>query len=222
MGLLREAGAARLPVQTIRHGVVRDLLSELDGAQVGARRRILFWRALSPDNGGDICMSAFESLAPRHPDLTFDFALRANAKEVPGVEELATRHPNINVHRFPYKDGMTLSRLVAESICIVLPFRRLTVEPQLAIAESLAAGVPVVASDLCSTSELVRPGENGELVPVGEVQPVIDAIERLLADRDRTQRMGRRAAELFARDWNWERYVPQILEVYQAALNGRA
>lgn len=45
--------------------------------------------------------------------------------------------------------------------------------------EALAAGVPVLGSDLGGISELVRPGENGWLVPPGDVSAWAEALRRL-------------------------------------------
>jgi glycosyltransferase involved in cell wall biosynthesis len=204
-----------IEVELIRPGIVRDLVDELGDDAVGPKRRVLFWREASHDAGGDLAIEAFNALAPKYPDCTFDLAVRANRFEVSGVEALAAKHANVEVHRFPYPPGRSLASLVAESLCVVLPFRKLTTHPQLAVAESLLAGVATIASDVGSNNELVRDGETGLLVPANDAGALAVAIERLLADRDRTLAMGRAARIDILHRWNWSGYATELLNSYE-------
>lgn len=206
-------------IELIRPGIVRDLVQELGGDAVGPKRRVLFWREASHDAGGDLALEAFDRLAPKYPDCTFDLAVRANRHEVPGVDELAAKHANVEVHRFPYPPGRSLATLVAESLCVALPFRKLTTHPQLAIAESLLAGVATIASDVGSNSEVVRHGETGLIVPPEDSVALAGAIEQLLADRDRTLAMGRAAREDMQQRWNWDAYAENLLALYGRLVN---
>jgi glycosyltransferase involved in cell wall biosynthesis len=51
-----------------------------------------------------------------------------------------------------------------------------------AVVESLAVGTPVVATDVGGVAEVVRDGENGALVPIGDVAAFAAGIERVLGD----------------------------------------
>jgi glycosyltransferase involved in cell wall biosynthesis len=51
------------------------------------------------------------------------------------------------------------------------------------ILESMAAGVPVVATDVGGNSELVKDGETGFLVPVGDEQKLVDALAFFVRDQ---------------------------------------
>ena len=59
-----------------------------------------------------------------------------------------------------------------------------------AVVEALAAGVPVVATAVDGTPEVVRHGENGFLAPPGDVEALAAGVVRLLEDRTLRQRMG--------------------------------
>jgi glycosyltransferase involved in cell wall biosynthesis len=63
------------------------------------------------------------------------------------------------------------------------------------VVESLAAGVPVVATAVDGTVEVVRPRENGYLAAAGDVGALADPIVRLLGDPDLRKRMGEAARE---------------------------
>jgi len=71
-----------------------------------------------------------------------------------------------------------------------------------AILEAMAAAVPVVASDIPGTRDLVVPGETGYLAPVGDRAAFAGHINRLLDDRALAatvaQAAQRRAAEQFS------------------------
>jgi glycosyltransferase involved in cell wall biosynthesis len=189
----------------IRHGPVRDLRGELNGHVAEPTDRVLFWRDASFENGADVCIRAYDALAAKHRDVQMEFAVRPHWSEVEGLEALAARHPNVHIHRFPYPPGVTLPGLVLGSLCVVMPFRAQSVQPQLVIVESMAGGVPVVASDLCSTNELIEHGRTGMLVPVGDAEATTAALDEMLRDRAATRAMGERGRRLRARRLKRER-----------------
>ncbi|MCZ6836348.1 MAG: glycosyltransferase family 4 protein [Planctomycetota bacterium] len=201
-------------VQHVSHGAVRQLTDERTGAEGVSKNRVLFWRDPSPTNGADLCLRVFETLAPEFPAIDFDFAVRRFWNEIDGLDEAASKHENIHVHRFPYPEGITLPDLVLGSMMVVMPFRELSIQPQLAILESLAAGVPVLTSDLKSNRELIQEGINGALLAEDE-QPYIDTIRRLLVDSELCQKMGENAARSVQSHWNWDRYVDDLVDVYK-------
>jgi len=71
------------------------------------------------------------------------------------------------------------------------------------VVESLAAGVPVVATAVDGTVEVVRTGENGFLAPAGDVSALADSVCMILADagiRSRFAEAASRNLEDFDRD----------------------
>jgi glycosyltransferase involved in cell wall biosynthesis len=50
------------------------------------------------------------------------------------------------------------------------------------VVESLAVGTPVISTDIGGVAEVVRDGENGLLVPAGDVEALAAAIRRYLGD----------------------------------------
>jgi glycosyltransferase involved in cell wall biosynthesis len=60
----------------------------------------------------------------------------------------------------------------------------------LSVIEAMAAGLPVVASDVGGLRELVRDAETGVLVPPGDPAAFADALRPLLADRQLRRRLG--------------------------------
>jgi glycosyltransferase involved in cell wall biosynthesis len=73
----------------------------------------------------------------------------------------------------------------------------------LAVLESLSCGTPVVCSAVSGTLEAVTDGENGIVVPIGDVQALSDGLIRLHEDRRELGRMSS-AAEQSARRFSWD------------------
>lgn len=69
------------------------------------------------------------------------------------------------------------------------------------IIEAMAAGLPVIATDIRGCREEVIDGKTGRLVPARQVEPLAEALDAMLGDAAARQRMGaagrRRAVEEF-------------------------
>ena len=90
----------------------------------------------------------------------------------------------------------------------------------LAALEALACKVPVVATEVGGLPEVVRDGETGFLLPLGDVEGMARAGDRLLRDEEMRTRFGERAqADAFER-FAMDRVVARYREVYQAAIAG--
>jgi glycosyltransferase involved in cell wall biosynthesis len=81
----------------------------------------------------------------------------------------------------------------------------------LKLFDYMAAGVPIVASDLPALREVLRDGENALLVPPGDPAAVAKAIARLLADPGLARRLAARAWEE-ASVYTWDARAAQLLE----------
>lgn len=78
--------------------------------------------------------------------------------------------------------------------------------------EAALAGLPVVASDTSSLSELVVHGETGLFVPPREVEPLRNAILQLAKDRASAARMGETAREKAVERFDPERLQDELSE----------
>jgi glycosyltransferase involved in cell wall biosynthesis len=58
------------------------------------------------------------------------------------------------------------------------------------IIEAMLTGLPVVATNIRGSRELVVDGETGVIIPVGDVGEISNALQTLIADRETMSRMG--------------------------------
>ena len=88
------------------------------------------------------------------------------------------------------------------------------------VAEAMAAGAPVVASDLPAFRAVLGEGRHGVLVPPGRSADLAAAVADLLADPARRTSLGR-SGRAAARRLDWSVVTPRIVDVYARALGGR-
>lgn len=209
-----EYSALGFNFEVLKHGVVRNFENEEGYVANNIKSRVLFWREGTKKNGADICIQAYRELATKYKDISFDFAIRSyGKKEVEGLGQIEKKHPNVNIYRFPYKNGITLAKLLSEAICVVLPFQKLSTDPQFAVAESLALGIPVITTNIRSNNELIIPGINGDLIDTNDPQALTKAIDNLLAEKEHAK-LSEKAKELYLRNWNWNGYIDKLLTIY--------
>ena len=90
-----------------------------------------------------------------------------------------------------------------------------------AIAEAMQLEVPVVSSALSGIPELVEDGVTGILTAPGDVDALVSALHRLLADEPLRVRMGRAGREKVVREFNVDRNVAAVRACWAAVLGGR-
>ncbi len=78
----------------------------------------------------------------------------------------------------------------------------------------MAAGLPVVASDVGGVSEVVRHGETGFLVPASREDLLTRALSELIACPDRSAEMGGRAQEVFRTRFSAEAMTRTYEQLY--------
>jgi glycosyltransferase involved in cell wall biosynthesis len=89
------------------------------------------------------------------------------------------------------------------------------------IMEAMAAGIPVVASDIPPNRELVIPGQTGYLAPVGDRVAFAQLAERLMVSPALAQQMGSAGRERIAAEFSVERMVEGYVRLYREVLAAR-
>jgi glycosyltransferase involved in cell wall biosynthesis len=75
----------------------------------------------------------------------------------------------------------------------------------IALIEAMAAGVPIVASDCGAVRDIVDDGQQGYLVPVGDVDRFADRLRLLAGDADLRAQLGKAGRARAEREFNIER-----------------
>jgi phosphatidylinositol alpha-mannosyltransferase len=88
------------------------------------------------------------------------------------------------------------------------------------LAEAMAAGAPIVASDLDAFRRVLRGGRAGELFANGDAADLARAAGRLLDDPERRASLSAAAASA-VRAYDWSVVARDVVSVYQAVVPGR-
>jgi phosphatidylinositol alpha-mannosyltransferase len=84
------------------------------------------------------------------------------------------------------------------------------------LAEAMAAGTPVLASELVAFRAVLEEGRLGALVPVGDADALAKSALDLLADPARLDQL-RAAARAAVRRYDWSTVADEVLAVYEMA-----
>jgi len=132
-------------------------------------------------------------------------------------EAIESRARELNVEKHLMITGFQADVRPYIAACDVMTLCSITEAFSLAALEAMALGRPMVHSDVGGAAEMIFPGRNGLLFPVGNTGAFVDKLA-ILADRAVSRQMGREAREvvkeLFSEKRMVDRYEQTLLELY--------
>ena len=90
----------------------------------------------------------------------------------------------------------------------------------LVFLEAMAAGLPVLASDVSAVPEVVLGGETGILVPPRDAGRLGEEMLRLCADGELRRRLAEAGRRRVRERFGLDRMVEETLEVYRGVVDG--
>ncbi len=88
------------------------------------------------------------------------------------------------------------------------------------VLEGMAAALPVVVTPVASLVRMVRSGENGFIVPVGDVDAIVDRLAVVLHDPCLAASMGERSRQIVIEDYSIEAAVRKLTGIYLSLTGG--
>jgi phosphatidyl-myo-inositol alpha-mannosyltransferase len=168
-----------------------------------------------PRKGLAVLLAAFAVLGPQRPGLRLLIAGPGDCDEVMSKVPAPLRDRVILLGQVSEEDKIRVYHSVdvfcapntgGESFGIVL-------------AEAMAAGAPIVASDLDAFHMVLRGGEAGDLFAVDDAGELAAAAGRLLDDPDRRAELSA-AARLAVRTYDWPSVAREVVQVYETVTLG--
>lgn len=123
-----------------------------------------------------------------------------------------------NVHFLGFVNQSRMPRIYASGDVVALPSAR--DHRGTVVNEAMACGLPVVISDqvgIWGEGDIVRDGDNGFVLPVGDIDRLAAALDCLADDPLLRARMGARSLEIIG-TWNYERDIEGILSALRATV----
>ncbi len=163
--------------------------------------------------GVDVLLKAFAEVAPEFPNARLKLlgfypgqeALLELTRDAAQVEVLRAR-PNPE----------TLE-IIKHAAIMATPSR--TEGLPRVIMEAMAAGIPVVASDVGGISTLVHDGVNGYLIRVGDHHALAQRLRQLLSDAPLRRRMGEAGYVRAHNELNEQAYVREFTRMIEATIH---
>jgi len=171
-------------------------------------RLVFLGRVEEPRKGLDVLLAALPAIRAAVPGLEVVVAGHGHRELPPGVRREASLSEDAKAGLLAGADVFVAPHTARESFGIVL-------------LEAMAAGAPVVASDLPAFAQLLRhdgrrPGQAlGRVFPTGNAPALASTVIDALQHPDADQRARARA---HARHFDWSVVGPQILQVYRELL----
>lgn len=142
--------------------------------------------------------------------------------ERPNVEAAVAADPERVVYlgRLPYAD---VARVVAHAVVSFVPMmapERERMFSPLKLYESMACGVPVVASDVPGIAEVVSESGCGLLFPAGDASAIARATARIAADPAAAREMGRRGRDAVVARYSWTVRAAERARVVESVVTG--
>ncbi|GAT02968.1 alpha-mannosyltransferase pimA [Mycolicibacterium fortuitum subsp. acetamidolyticum] len=182
--------------------------ARLEGYPRPGRSVLFLGRFDEPRKGMPVLLGALPKLVRRFADIEIlivgrgdEDALREEAGELAGhLRFLGQVDDEAKASAMRSADVYCAPNLGGESFGIVL-------------VEAMAAGTPVVASELDAFSRVLDGGQAGRLVPVGDADALADALIEVLGDDALREKYIDAATQRVAR-YDWSVVAGQIMRVY--------
>lgn len=180
---------------------------------VGVVSRLSAWK------GVEHFVDAAALVARDHPEAWFLVVGGPNVGQEPYVEELWRRTTALGLEERAVFTGFRTD------VPKLLPELTISVQPSLSeglsnvILESMAAGLPMVVTDVGGNPELIRDGVDGLVVPPADPPALAASIGRLLADPERARAMGRSAWRSVSERFSLDEMVERTLALYRQLLD---
>ena len=164
--------------------------------------------------GADLLIEAFRRLAPDFPQAKLK--LLGYFPDGDKLHELIGGAPQIEVLKATSHPEAL--RIISGAAILVLPSRCEGMGRVL--IEGMAAGVPLIGSNVGGIPFMIRDGENGFLVPGGDARALEARLRELLSNGEERRRMGDNGYKRAHGELNEKVYVEQFTRMVEAAVNG--
>jgi glycosyltransferase involved in cell wall biosynthesis len=155
-------------------------------------------------------IEALQSVIPHFPDLHVLFIGDGELRE---ALQSQTRNAGLGEHIHFLGFRQDIPDLLAASDCFVLP--SLWEGLSMALVEAMAAGLPIVATEVSGTNQVMISGETGLLVPPGNVERLAQALTQTLSDPSTARAMGAAAQQRVEKYFGARKQAEDNISLYK-------
>lgn len=164
-----------------------------------------------PTKGHEYLIQAAEKICPSNPQIRF--VLVGDGELRPKLES-EIRARNLEGHFIFLGQRRDIANILKSVQCGLLP--SLSEGLPNSVLEYMAAGLPVIATNVGGIPELIEDGSNGLLIAPADAQQLAHAIEYMYRNQSIARQMGNRAKELAGSRFGFERLLSELDSLYSA------
>jgi len=213
--------AKRLRVIHIRNYATRDLLSRVRDDYLSRPDTVVFTGAHHANNGSLLLLDIAARCGARGLDLKFLMTDRFSGdgfrRRLLGEIERLGLGDRVVIR--PYVAAHEIMSVLNEGTIAMSPNLRVPTQEKgihTKLFEYMAAGLPIIASDLPSQVELIGRAGAGLLARPEDPATFVDALVQLVSDRGRAQQLGLNGQRAFLERYCWETQMPSLLAFYDS------
>jgi len=174
--------------------------------------RLLSVGRLVYQKGFDLAMQALAGLK----DLPWTWTIAGDGPQMAVLQAMAAEHGiTERIHFLGWQKAGQLKEQYGAADIFLFPSRHEGMPN--AVLEAMSSGLPVVATRIAGSEELVVDGETGALVPTEDVGSLRESLRPLLVDGKMRERMGSASRLRVERSFGWQRVADQYQEILEKA-----
>ena len=173
---------------------------------------------LNRGKGLPLLLRAVERLAPTHPSLLLVLVGGGANQSLSCEDELRERVASQRLEEVVRFAGYTenVAGYLQAADCFVLPSESEAMPN--ALIEALATGLPCIGTAVGGILDILRDGENGRTIPVGDEEALVRRIAEVMENPEEAARLGRMGREDAERRFSHEANVDQVSRVLRDVL----
>jgi len=155
-------------------------------------KRIVSVARLTPQKNNDVLIKAFAKFSENHPDYTLTIygigelgeKLKCLADSLGVGDKVSMPGPSKTIHE---------DILDAEMMCLVSSREGMSNS----MIESMCLGLPCICTKVSGAIDLIKDGENGLLVDIGDVDGLVEKMNLIADNPDKAKEIGINASQLY-------------------------
>lgn len=153
--------------------------------------RIISVGRLYPQKNQKMMIEAFAKIAPKFPE--WSLVIYGEGHQRKALELLVERLKVKDKVLLPGRCETVIEEVAKSKVfCLSSDYEGMSN----AMIEALCVGTPVISTRVSGTDELIRDGENGLLVDIGDTEGLAQAFEKLLSNQELREQIGKEGQKL--------------------------
>ncbi|MDW5562440.1 MAG: glycosyltransferase family 4 protein [Methanomassiliicoccus sp.] len=174
------------------------------------KKEVVYVGKLERWKGADDLVKIFRKVHELHPDVKFKIVGRGSLAE-------AISNTNLPIETIGYIPHEEMPNIYGRSAVMILP-SYMEGAPTTCM-EASSCKVPVVATDVGDTKEIVKDGKSGFIHSPGDVDRIADSVVQLIEDESLCHEMGAYGRDHIVNNFSYGAVTHRMISIYESLLS---